>query len=180
MEHLELMRDPARAFPPVADPDAVRRATIWHCRYTSLAPLAGLRQLEHLVIATFPDASLEFLGRLDKLRFLRIMHMPKVDDIGPLAGLTQRTALSLATLPSWDACGKMTTIRSLEPLVALPALAHLELFGICPPDKSLAPIEKCRHLRTARFSHYPSAETGRFFKMTKVANQFNPEPVVSV
>jgi len=180
MGHLELIRDPARAFPAVADPHAVRRATIWHCRYTSLAPLAEFRHLEQLVIATFPDASLEFLGQLDKLRFLRIMHMPKVNDIGPLAGLTQLTSLSLSTLPSWDASGKTTTIRSLEPLAAMPALAHLELFGICPPDKSLAPLEKCRHLRTARFSHYPSAETDRFFKMTMVANQFNPEPVVSV
>lgn len=174
MEHLELMRDPARAFPPIVDPDAVRQATIWHCRYTSLAPLAELRQLKRLVIATFPDASLDYLGGLEKLRFLRIMHMPKVSDIEPLAGLTQLTSLSLSTLPSWDASGKTTTIRSLEPLAALPALAHLELFGICPPDKSLGPLEKCKHLRTARVSQYPSAEVDRFFCTTGVANQFNP------
>ena len=153
MEHLELMRDPGRAFPPVADPEAVRRATVWHFRYTILAPLA-------------------------ELRHLRIVHMPKVDDIGPLARLTQLTSLSLSTLPSWDASGKTTTIRSLEPLAALPALAHLELFGICPPDKSLAPIEKCKHLRTARFSQYPLAEMARFFKKTIVENQFNPEPIL--
>jgi hypothetical protein len=178
MEHLELMRDPGRAFPPVADPEAVRRATVWHCRYTSLAPLAELRHLEQLVIATFPDTSFEFLAGLEKLRLLRIVHMPKVDDIGPLARLTQLTSLSLSTLPSWDASGKTTTIRSLEPLAALPALAHLELFGICPPDKSLAPLEKCKHLRTARFSQYPLAEMARFFKKTIVENQFNPEPIL--
>ncbi|MCS0628353.1 hypothetical protein NX786_03285 [Telluria mixta] len=174
MDHLELMRDPARTFPSVADPDAVRQATIWHCRYASLAPLAGLRHLERLVIATFPDASLEFLGRLEQLRHLRIMHMPKVSDIEPLAGLTQLTSLSLSTLPSWDASGKTTTVRSLEPLAALPALAHLELLGICPPDKSLVPLEQCPHLRTARFSHYPAAEVERFFRQTAVADQFNP------
>jgi hypothetical protein len=180
MEYLELMRDPARTFPAVADPDAVRQATIWHCRYTSLAPLAGLRHLERLVIATFPDASLECLGRLERLRYLRIMHMPKVSDIEPLAGLTQLTSLSLSTLPGWDASGKTTTIRSLEPLAALPVLAHLELFGICPPDRSLVPLEKCGHLRTARFSHYPAAEMERFFHRTAVANQSNPEPSFSV
>ena len=172
--HLELIRDPARTFPSVADPDTVRQATIWHCRYSSLAPLAELRQLERLVIATLPDASLEFLGRLEQLRYLRIMHMPKVSDIEPLAGLTQLTSLSLSTLPGWDASGKTTTIRSLEPLAAMPALAHLELFGICPPDKSLAPLEKCKHLRTACVSRYPAAEVDRFFRTTRVANQINP------
>jgi hypothetical protein len=178
-EHLALLRDPARSFPPVADPGAVRHATIWHCRYKSLAPLAELHHLEQLVIATFPDDSFEFLGRLEKLRFLRIVHMPKVRDIEPLARLAQLTSLSLSTLRSWDASGKTTAIRSLEPLAAMPALAHLELFGICPPDKSLAPLEKCEYLRTARFSHYPSAEMDRFFKQTMVANQFNPEPILS-
>jgi hypothetical protein len=180
MEHLALMRDPARKFPPVADRDAVRRATIWHCRYTSLAPLAELQHLEQLVIATFPDASLEFLGRLEQLRYLRIVHMPNVSDIEPLARLTQLTSLSLSTLPSWDASGKTTTVRSLEPLAALPALAHLELFGVCPPDKSLAPLQKCRHLQTARFAHYPAADIERFVHQTGVANQSNPEPAFSV
>jgi hypothetical protein len=94
-----------------------------------------------------------------------------------LARLTQLTSLSLSTLPGWDASGKTTTIRSLEPLAALPALAHLELFGVCPPDKSLGPLEKCQHLRTARFSQYPAADMARFFHQTTVANQFNPEPM---
>jgi hypothetical protein len=98
--HLELMRDPARDFPAVADPAGVRSATVWHCRYKTLAPLA-----------------------------------------------------------------------------ALPALAHLELLGICPPDKSLGTIEKCKHLRTARIAHYPRAEIERFFSTTAVANQFNPDPM---
>jgi hypothetical protein len=180
MEHLELIRDPSRTFPPAADPDAVRHATIWHCRYTSLAPLAGLRHLERLVIATFPDASLDFLGRLVQLRHLRIIHMPKVGDLEPLAGLTQLTSLSLATLPSWDASRKTTTVRSLAPLAALPALAHLELLGVCPPDKSLVPLEQCGHLRTARFAHYPADEIERFFHRTTAANRFNPEPAFSV
>jgi hypothetical protein len=102
------------------------------------------------------------------------MHMPKVSDIAPLAGLAQLASLSLSTLPGWDASGKTATIRSLEPLAAMPALAHLELLGICPPDRSIVPLQRCIHLRTARFAHYPAAEVERFFRQTAVENQFNP------
>ena len=175
--HLELVRDPARTFPPVAHPDVVRSARIWHCKYRSLEPLAELRNLEELVIATFPDASLECLGKLEKLRFLYILHLPRIDDIGPLAKLTQLTSLSLSTLPSWDASRKTTTIRSLEPLTAIPGLAHLELIGVRPSDKSLGPLGKCTQLRTARFSQYPRSEIDRFFNETGISNEFNPKPV---
>ena len=177
--HLELMRDPARKFPLVADPESVRSAKIWHCKYKSLEPLGELRNLEELVIATFPDESFEFLGKLEKLRFLSVVHMPKISDIAPLAKLSKLTSLSLSTLPSWDASKKTTIIQSLEPLTAIPELAHLELFGICPPDQSLVPLEKCKHLQTARISQYPKAETNRFFGETEVVSQFNPKPSFS-
>lgn len=173
-ENLKLMRDPNRIFPPVTNGDDVRSATVWHCKYKSLEPLAALRNLEELVIATFPDESFDFVGRFEKLRFLRILHMPKISDLDPLARLTQLKILSLSTLPSWDASRKITTIASLEPLTSLPELVHLELLGICPQDKLLAPLERCKQLKSARFSQYPQAETDRFFNRTSVSNQFNP------
>ncbi|MES2016655.1 MAG: hypothetical protein V4484_09175 [Pseudomonadota bacterium] len=177
--HLELMRDPSRTFPTVAEPESVISAKVWHCKYKSLLPLAQMRNLEELVIASFPDASFEFLGTLAKLRVLHVMHMPKICDIGALAKLSQLTSISLATLPSWDASSKTTTIQSLEPLAEIPELAYLELLGICPPDKSLAPLGRCKHLQTARISHYPMVEIDRFFSETKVINKFNPEPSFS-
>jgi hypothetical protein len=145
--HLKVMRDPARMFPSPANPDAVRSATVWHCKYKSLEPLIELRNLEELVIASFPDESFEFLGRLEKPRFLWIMHMPKISDVGPLARLTQLTSLSLSTLPSWDASRKTTTIQSLQPLTAIPELAHLGLLGICltncsAPSRSAHPSRR--------------------------------------
>ena len=177
--HLELMRDPSRIFPQVADPDSVHSAKVWFCKYSNLGSLAELCNLEELVIAGFPDESFEFLTRLEKLRFLSVLHMPKIFDIAPLARLTQLTSLSLSTLPSWDASRKTTTIQSLEPLAAIPGLAHLELFGVCPPDKLLAPLEKCRSLQTVRVSQYPRAETSRFYAATNVDNRFNAAPSFS-
>lgn len=177
--HLELMRDPSRIFPQVADPDSVRSAKVWFCNYKSLGSLAELRNLEELVIAGFPDESFEFLARLEKLRLLSVVHMPQIFDIAPLTKLTQLTSLSLSTLPSWDASRKTTTIKSLEPLAAIPELAHLELFGVCPPDKLLGPLEKCRRLQTARISQYPRAEMSRFYAATNVDNRFNAAPSFS-
>jgi hypothetical protein len=177
--HLNLARDPSRTFPQVAAPDSVSSANVWFCKYKTLAPLAQLRNLEELVIANFPDESFEFLRKLEKLRVLHVLDMRKVCDISPLAELKHLISLSLSTLPSWDASRKTTTIRSLEPLAAIPQLAHLELFGIFPPDKSLVPLEKCKYLRTARISQYPRAEISRFFSTTRAANKFNPAPSFS-
>lgn len=177
--HLDLIRDPARKFPSVADPELVRSARIWHCKYKSLVPLGALHNLEELVIATFPDESFEFLGKLSELRFLQILHMPKICDISPLSRLQRLTTLSLSTLPSWDASRKTTTVHSLDPLAHLPQLTHLELLGVCPPDKSLLSLERCKHLQTTRVSQYPRDETTRFFSATEVANEFNPRPFYS-
>ena len=174
--HLELIRDLAGTFPTVAEPESVLSAKVWYCKYKSLLPLSQMRNLEELVIAGFPDDSFEFLGRLEKLRVLHILHMPKIGNIAPLAKLMQLKSVSLATLPSWDASKKITTIQSLEPLAAIPELAYLELFGVCPPDKSLVPLERCRYLQTARISNYPMVEIDRFFSETKIINKFNPEP----
>lgn len=174
--HLDLIRDPSATFPVISEPESVVSAKVWYCKYKSLLPLSQMRNLEELVIAGFPDDSFEFLGRLEKLRILRILHMPKIKDLAPLAKLMQLKSLSLATLPSWDASKKTTTIQSLEPLVAIPELAHLELFGICPPDKSLVPLDRCRYLQTARISHYPKSEINRLFSETKIIDKFNPEP----
>jgi hypothetical protein len=177
--HLDLIRDPARKFPSVADPELVRSARVWHCKYKSLVPLGALCNLEELVIATFPDESFEFLGKLSELRFLQIVHMPKICDISPLSRLQRLTALSLSTLPNWDASRKTTTIQSLDPLSHLSQLTYLELLGVCPPDKSLVPLEKCKHLQTARVSQYPLDEMARFFSATEVINEFNPRPLFS-
>jgi len=177
--HLDLMRDPARAFPSITNPESIRSARIWHCKYQSLVALGELRNLEELVIATFPDESFDFLGQLTELRFLQVMHMPKVCDISPLSRLKRLTTLSLATLPSWDASRKTTTVQSLAPLTFLSQLTHLELLGVCPPDKSLVPLEKCKYLQTVRVSQYPRDEIGRFFKVTKVTDAFNPKPSFS-
>lgn len=177
--HLELMRDPARKFPPVADPESVRSAKIWHCNYESLLPLGALRNLEELVIATFPEDSFEFLGKFSALRFLHVLHMPKIFDISPLSELKQLKVLSLSTLPSWDASRRTTIIQSLDTLASIPHLTHLELLGICPPDKSLKPLEKCKYLQTARVSQYPRTEIRRFFAAAKITDKFNPSPSFS-
>jgi len=159
--------------PPV--PLNIRTAKIWHCNYQTLAPVAELVNLETLVIATFPDNCLDFLSELTQLRFLSIMHLPRVSSLAPLLALENLHSLSLATLPSWDG-SKRTVIESLDPLARLPALRHLELFGICAADRSLRPIERCTGLKSVRVSGYTRKETARFYAASPVSDDYIPKP----
>jgi len=174
--HIDLMRDLNSRFPPPGNPSEVHSLRIWHCKYKTLMPIAELTNLRELVVGSFPDASLNMLAGLTQLCYLRILHLPKVSDLTPLGGLKNIRSLSLATSPSWDAAGKKTFVDSLAPIALIEALMHLELFGVCPPDMSLAPLERCKNLRSARFSQYPKNEAERFYQVMGISNAFNPPP----
>ena len=111
---------------------------------------------------------------MGRLTSLRILHMPDITSLEELSGLTCLKTLSLETSPSWDASGKRTVVSSLEPIAAIAGLEHLQLFGVCAPDKSLAPLERLKSLRSARFQQYPQEEVERFFRVTGAIDQFNP------
>jgi hypothetical protein len=53
------MRDPTRTLPVPPDPTAVTAMRIWHCKYRSLVGLVSFTGLRTLIVASYPDASLE-------------------------------------------------------------------------------------------------------------------------
>lgn len=172
---LDLFGDKSREMPPVERPHLVRSVQIWHCNYKTLEPIKALSQIHTLVIATYPDPTLSILASLN-LRYLRILHLPKVEDLSPLVSLKKLEVLSLETLPSWDCSGKVTLVNSLDPISRLSNLKHLSLFGVVPIDKSLQAIERCPALESARFSKYPKREISRFFFATGISNAHIPRP----
>lgn len=174
--HLELTRSPSKNFPRFTDPRVLRSLVIWHCKYASLRPIGQCLMLDTLVIATFPDAALDFLSGLAQLRYLQILHLPRVHDLSPLAGLRSLEVLSLETLPSWDASGKVTTVDSLEPIARLPKLRHLQLFGVRSALKSLTELEGCPSLVSARISKIPKKEADRFRAKMNLSEAWNPQP----
>lgn len=175
-DHVDLVRETAAEFPQIEGRENIRSLRVWHCKYRSLRAVAGFQNLEELVIATFPDISLDAIGSIRRLRYLSILHMPKVTDLQALSGLSDLESLSLQTSPSWDASGKCSVVESLDPIAEIAGLKHLELFGVCPPNKSLAAVELVKGLQTARFSQYPKAEVARFYRLTGVKNGYNPQP----
>jgi len=174
--HVDFRFNQEREMPLVAKPDAVRTAKFWDCRYRSLSGLARLRNLQVLEIFGFPDVNLNVLGELRDLRYLRILHLPKVNDLAPLGGLSRLESLGLETLPSWDPSGKVQVVESLDPIGRLPALRHIQLFGVRPLDKSLAPLERCATLVSGRFSKFPKSELKRFYDTTGLSDDWIPEP----
>ncbi|MDP8926989.1 MAG: hypothetical protein M3O70_00005 [Actinomycetota bacterium] len=171
---IDHVRDSARELPEVDDPSSVTAMRIWHCKFRSLESLRAYVNLRVLVVASYPDSSLEPIRGLADLRYLRLIHLPVVEDLSPLVGLARLETLRLATLPSWDSSGKTTRVESLKPLASLSALRHLELFGIVPDDGSLAPLERCASLRTVRLSKYPPREVDRFYADTGLDASYAP------
>ncbi len=111
--HLELMRDKGVDFPLLSEPESVRTLRVWQCRYRTLAPVRQFGFLQGMEIATYPDETLDLIAGLHDLRYLRILHMPKIVDLSPLAKLKRLVTVSLSTLPSWDASSKRTVVRSI-------------------------------------------------------------------
>lgn len=173
------MRDKAKAMPVDADAATATALRVWHCNYQSLAALSSYPNLRTLVIASYPDADLEPIATLEQLEYLSLLHLPNVTDLAPLRQIQSLRILRLATLPSWDSSGRVTAVDSLRPLVQLPRLAHLELFGIRPADQSLRDLEAAPSLESVRVSKYPKREVRRFYEVTGLSDSFAPGPGVS-
>jgi hypothetical protein len=176
MMHVDLMRDNARIMPDLSGHDGIESLCVWHCKYKTLEPIGQIHGLRTLAIATFPDDSFSILSSQIQLRYLSIVHLPKITDLSPLISLVELECLSLRTLPSWDASSKKTIVKSLEPLVELPKLKYLELFGVVPESRSLDAIEKCRNLVSVRVSQYPRKEMKRFYGVASVSDDYVPKP----
>jgi hypothetical protein len=152
--HLELMRDRAAVLPLPSDPMTYGSARIWHCKYETLGPIAALLNLKTLHIASYPDATFEPLAALRGLETLYVLHLPSIHNLAALAALSNLRELHLATLPSWDSSGKVTTVESLLPLVNLPKLEHLELFGVVTPSRSADELLSSASLKLVKLSKY--------------------------
>ena len=157
---------------------AITSLRIWYCSYKTTTPISAFENIEELEIAGFPDTSLEALSKLKKLKKLQVIHLPKVTDLAPLSSFPELMSLSLETLPSWDSSGKKSLVASLEPVANIQLLQHLSLLGVVPNDFSLAAIERCKKLRSAKFHGYPKVEVARFFAATGISNEHNPNHLV--
>jgi hypothetical protein len=175
----DLMRDKRKAMPTDSAAHDVTALRVWHCSYRSLAPVTQYRNLQTLVVATYPDDDLEPIASLNSLEYLSILHMPGVTDLAPLARLTRLRTVRLATMPSWDSPGKVTEVESLAPLALLPNLMHVELFGVRPASKSLQDLQSAAGLVSVRLSKYPKAEVARYYEATAVTDAFAPCPGVA-
>lgn len=172
---VQLIRETDRGNLAFKSPLHITNLKIWHCKYKSLVKVGECKELNELVIATLPDDNLAFLESLEKLQYLKILHMPRLRCLDPISKLENLEVLSLATLPSWDSSGKRTIVDSLAPISSLPKIKHLELFRVCPPDLTLRELEVSKSLVSVRASGYSKSELKRFYSNTGFGDDRVPE-----
>lgn len=154
---LELIRDESTSFPDIDNPKKYNELRIWHCKYRSFEKVALFRNLEKLEIATYPNINFEYLSELKKLRYLDIIHLPKIKDLSGISQLTSLEEIRIATLPSWDSSGKKSLISSLMPFRTLNKLKKLELLSVLPVDGNFIWLAECKSLREFNLQKKPSA-----------------------
>ena len=120
-------------------------------RITSLAPLSRLFGLESLELDDPPTIS--GMECLTSLKCLVLRHFRRVKSLAPLSALSNLRAISLSTIPSWDASRRCLEVDSLEPLRKLINLESLSLMGIKPLDRRLDPLHDLTNLKCLHVSH---------------------------
>ena len=120
-------------------------------RITSLAPLCKLSGLEFLELDDPP--TIAGIEGLISLKCLVLRHFRRITNLAPLSCLSNLRAVSMSTIPSWDASRRCLEIDSLEPLRKLINLESLRLMGIKPLDRRLDPLRDLTNLKYLHISH---------------------------
>ena len=120
-------------------------------RITSLAPLCKLSGLESLELDDPP--TIVGIEGLISLKCLVLRHFRRITNLAPLSSLSNLRAVSMSTIPSWDASRRCLEIDSLEPLRKLINLESLRLMGIKPLDRRLDPLHDLTNLKYLHISH---------------------------
>jgi len=119
-----------------------------------IASLSGLEKLPKLEALDLDEPeSLVGLSALTRLKFLAMSHFTKIHSLQPLGALTALTGLSLSTIASWDASGRVLSVESFAPLSGLIHLEALNLMGVWPEDGALEPLHALKQLRHLNISH---------------------------
>jgi hypothetical protein len=120
-------------------------------RIISLAPLQHLPNLEALDVEDPP--TLFELDQLANLRCLVLRHFPRIKSLSPVAALARLRAMSLSTIPSWDASRRCLEVESFEPFSGLSDLESLSLMGVWPLDGRLDALRGLTNLKYLNISH---------------------------
>jgi hypothetical protein len=120
-------------------------------KVTSLAPLATLSRLGSLELDDPP--TLSGLECLPSVRCLVLRHFRRIKSLAPLSALSNLRAISMSTIPSWDASRRCLEVDSLDPLGKLSNLESLCLIGVKPVDRRLDAIQGLTKLKYLHISH---------------------------
>lgn len=157
LERFATLRGVSLGHPSQADIEFLNRFFSLTCvclvmpRFTSLSPLAAHANLQALELDD--PLTLSGLERLTNLKCLVLRHFRRIDSLVPLSALSNVRAISMSTIPSWDASRRCLEVDSLEPLSQLSNLESLCLIGVKPLDRRLDVIQGLTNLKYLHISH---------------------------
>ena len=157
LENFNSLKGVSIGHPTQSDIEFVARISTLTCvclvmpQFSSLAPLGALLQLTALELDDPP--SLTGLESLGGLECLVLRHFRRVKNLSAVASLSALRAISMSTIPSWDASRRCLEVESLEPLSRLERLESLSLMGVSPLDRRLDWLQQLTTLKYLHISH---------------------------
>ena len=116
---------------------------IWELKTPAIGPIAGLRQLRHLVLWIANKVrDLRPLAGLTRLEALFLRELRHVTDLSALSSLTRLRDLQVV-----GGLWSKFRVRSLRPLANLTQLEYVYMASMRVKDGSLSPIANLRRLR---------------------------------
>ena len=161
LEELWISENPISDLSPLSGLKNLIGLGVWDTpNISDLSPLTKLPKLKWLDFGRFPAPDLSLLADIKSLRRLTF-HAGGIEDLSPLAGLTQLTILDIAynsTTPDLSPITKLTNlekfvantcdISDITPLAALTKLKHLDLHNNKISDVS--PLAKLVNLEMVK------------------------------
>jgi hypothetical protein len=144
----------ARGLDVVAQLPRLEKLIIVELKAEQIVPLGRLRKLRQLIVWGAQKLyHLTGVETLANLQLLTVHNFPKLDDLTPLASLTQLRTLALLNSDNAIATGRPLIVDSFDPLARLHDLEWLELIGVIPRRSGLEPLRGLRSLKHLEVSN---------------------------
>lgn len=112
-----------------SDLQEVESLTIWRCTGVDYNILQKTQNLKVLELTNYPYETLADIKQNIGIEKIKIVGIPKLNDITTIKDFKKITSVSIETSPSWDSQKKFAKIKDIKALYDLPYLREVLIVG---------------------------------------------------